>query len=333
MLETMKEQVKSKYGFVVDEFAYFKVPKKQGYLIKIGLTIFGTTLFFYLIDLIASWDKINFLTVVLAFVLFVLVPILKSNITDEHGIFVTKEYLIQPNGKKEFTAIKYDDIVSFRMTSRGIFISDSKQTIILSLEMYRDEIDQIIQILEAKGKTFDNGREYMIRPVEITFKNNKVVLVDLETESIFDRLYQDYQSKYETLTPRFLDAVDFTNAVITEVSLDDNNWIIKFDLLKVKEDHPENTQFEPIIAADAFSLFHQNEFLEIFIQNPHNHDEAKEDLIDNLSKVNDLLKKAVVLDVQLSDNQMKWMISSGVHLLTIKHKFDDVLIGWNKIVD
>ena len=333
MLGLMKQYMKKKYNYEISDFAYFEVPEKQGYFIKTGWILFGITVILYVIDLFTGWNAVTLFIVFFAFVLFVLLPMLTRSTVNEQGIFVTKDCLIQPISKKEYVAIFYDDIVSFRMTSRGIFISDAKQTIILSLEMYRDEIDQIMQILEAKGKTFDSKREFMIRPVEISFDNNKVILIDLETESMFDRLYQDYQTKYETLTPRFLDAIDFTNSVVTNSVNDGKNWAMHFEMLKVKEDHPENTQFEPIIVGDAVVVFHLNEFQSIYLKNPHNLEESKEDLMSSLTKLDELLQKAVVLDVQMKNNNLKWMISSGVHLLTIEHKFEDVQVGWDKTVE
>ena len=332
MMEKLQEYMKRKFDYDIAEYAYFEVPYKKSVFVPIGLGLFGVTAILFLLDLILSWDRIGFLILVLAFVLFVLVPLATKKGNKYDAIIVTPEYLIQRTSRTEFVAVNFDNVSSFKLTERGIFIKGKHHTVVLGLTMFRDEIDPIIDILEAKGKTFDPDKEYMIRPVHIHIKDNQITLEDIHEVSEFDLLYQQCAPDYAMLTPGFIETIIFRNSSVTNCcGLQETNLAFSFDRLEVKEGHPENTKFESVIAQDCIVIFHKAKIKTAILKNTHDPNEADQDLGTSVENLKEPLQDAVVSEWKIGKSSIDFIFASGVHSLALKLNYQNVIIGWNKL--
>ena len=101
-----------------------------------------------------------------------------------------------------------------------------------------------MDILEAKGKTFDKTKDYMVRPIDIIIADGEVKIVDVKiTESTIDKIVAEHYGSYEMLTPGFIDDIILLNSVIEEAYFKDSHLYMKISRIEVKPGHPENTLF------------------------------------------------------------------------------------------
>ncbi len=332
MIEELRAFLKRKFDYQLDQFAVFQTEYEPSKLVPIGLGAFAVVAVFYLLDLIFGWGIMTFVLFAILFVVLVLMPLAFRKTSKYDAIFVTPEYLIQSIGKNEFVAVNYDDIKDFKVTADGVIIKGKRHTIKLGLSLTREEVDSIIDILEAKGKTFDPEKEYMIRPVEIRIVNNEIKLVDIEVVNELDRVYEKYQEDYLMLTPGYLDQIIFTNTNVEDVCIDPehNNFGLKVDAFEVKDGHPENTKFESIIAQDGILVFHKFVIEQLILQNTHDKNEADQELKHDPKELEKHLKNAVITQWRTQQDKLDIHFATGVHILKAQVAFKDVLVGWNK---
>jgi hypothetical protein len=320
-----------KHSYEVNEYAFFEVPQQRSLTVIIGLVMFGLSVVVYLLDVILSWGRFSPFLLLLAFVLFVLVPLATKKTNRYNAIVVTPEYLIQRTARNEFTAIRFDDVTEFKLTNSGIFISAGRHTVVLALTMFREEIDPIIDILEAKGKTFDPEKEFMIRPVKILIQDNKITLEDVQETTKSDLVYATYADKYLMLTPGYLESILLRNSNVTGFGpLKDDVLPVRFDRFEVKEGHPENTTFDSVIGLDCILVFHQPKITKALRKNPHNPDEEDTDLTTDFKQLQKHMVNAVVTEWKVGKNHIDLLLGSGVHSITLGISYSDVITGWNK---
>jgi hypothetical protein len=325
--------MKEHYQYDLNEYAFFAVPKSKSIVLRIGIGLFLLTLLLNIFDSIFHWEVITLTVVIIAFILFIIIPVFISGGNKYDAIFVTPEYLIQRVAKDRYVAVKFDDIISFKLTSNGIFIGDQNDTIILSLTMFRDDVDSIINILEAKGKTFDQEREFMIRPVKISIVDNTVVIEDVNHETEFDKLYAAYTEEYTTLTPGFEEAIGYRNSLVEKITTSKSTLVMLINKLEVKAGHPENTKFESIFVEDCAVIFHEIKIIKALLCNPHDKNEPCKELGRSLMKLRTYIKQAVISEWKIKQNEVEIDLESGIHSLKLNLQYKDIIIGWNKIID
>lgn len=332
MNEKLQDFLTNSLQHDVDQVAVFDVPSKKNTLLQVGFVLFAISVVVFLLDLILGWPGNYIFYVIIVFILFVVLPFGANKENKYDTIVVTPKYLIQRQSRTLFTAIEFDQISSFAMTQGGIIIKGQNQTIVLRMTMNKEEVDEVLKILEAKGKTFDPDKEYLVRPVDIIIQNNTVTLVDIHVENAFDKLYQKFTSKYKMLTPGFLDSIIFRNSTITSLQEDiEETLSLKFDRLEVKEGHPENTKFESITAQDCVVVFYHPKITRALLKNLHNKEEKSQNLVTKPDKIPAHIENAVVSEWKLNTKSISFIVSAGVHTLTLGIDFDDVIVGWNSV--
>ena len=301
-------------------------------MIPVGLGLFGAIFLWYIIDLIANIGMVNLFYVFAALILFVFTPYLTKKTNKYETVIVTPEFLIQRKSRTEFSAVRFDDITSFKLLGHGIVIDDKHDQVVLGLSLERDDLDPIIGILEAKGKTFDRNKDFMIRPVEIEIADNKITLIDIEQVSELDNLYQQITDDYMMLTPGFIDTIVFRNASISGccTKTDKENIAIEFDQFEVKEGHPENTKFDSIMALDCIVVFHKAEIKKAVLRNRHDQSEKPKNLPKEMMTLKEYLPSAIVTTKRLRKNGISFVIATGLNTLELSIDYKDVIIGWNK---
>jgi hypothetical protein len=331
MFEILQELLKSKYDYDLNEYAIYETKREASKLPKITIGLFLVAVVLYLLNVTGVFE--NFINLTILFVLLVVLvflPLAWKKGGKYEAIIVTPKFLIERLEKKEFTVIDFDEITAFQVTKEGICIREKRKEIILGTNLFREEIEPIVDILEAKGKTFDPKKEFMIRPIHISIEDNKITIKDIEVETETDILYEKYHSKFEFLTPGFIDEVLFRNAEVEEAIIDGDHLVLKMDSLEVKGGHPENTSFESIIAMDCIVIFEHVKVSKLILKNLNVADEADQKLKLQMKEMLPYLKKSVVSEWRSTPNKMEMSFGTGVHVLQTAFKYEDVIVGWKK---
>jgi len=249
------------------------------------------------------------------------------------SIIVSPKYIIKSYRNREFTAIEFDNITDFILSdNEEIIIEDKNNRIVFVKGINIEDTAKIIDILEAKGKTFDKEKEHLIRPIEIEIQNNQIVIVDLKVEETStEKMVEKYYQEYPMLTPGFLLDVIFMNSIIEQTYKTDNNLVIKMNEIQVKEGHPENTGFDPIIAEDCIVIFEDVEVLKVQLKNTHDKSIPEESLPLELSSIYDNIEKGVIVNWKYRRSSIDLHFAVEIGLLKISIKYKEVIIGWKSV--
>jgi hypothetical protein len=220
--------------------------------------------------------------------------------------------------------MNYNNITAFKLIDEGVRIREHRHEIILSTDLYKEQIEPIIEILEAYGKTFDMSKKHMIRPIQIQIKDNIVKVIDIEEHSDSDSdVFNEYIDNYPSLTPGFLDQLTFRNSILTNANVKNQNLIVNLASLIVREDHPENTTFGQLEAKDCVVILEHFKLTYVDV-------DGFEDF--NGKDVYELVKASknstTITRVEHGEHQLKVSFSFGVQKCVLNIEFDQVYVGW-----
>lgn len=264
------------------------------------------------------------------FFALVVIPLalFEKDISDK--MIITPKYIIKSFKNREFTAIEFDNINNFVLSEKDdLIIEDDDSRIIFVNKIDIEDTAKIVDILEAKGKTFDKEKEHLIRPILVTIVNNEITLQDLEVEETStEKMVDKYYQEYPMLTPGFLLDVIFMNSVVEQTYKTDNNLVIKLNEIQVKEGHPENIGFDPIIAEDCIVIFEDVEIQKVLLKNTHDKSVLEESLPLELSSIYDHIEKGVIVNWQYRRSSIDLHFAIELGLLKASFKYAEVIIGW-----
>ncbi|MEC9484453.1 MAG: hypothetical protein UMR38_01090 [Candidatus Izemoplasma sp.] len=331
MIDKIKEVLENKYHITLDEYAIYDANIKRNHTLKVGVFLFVILLTLFVLGENDVLFQLDFIYIVFGLFVLVLIPLGLNKKTEYEAIIVTPNELIQRTGKKTFAVIPYDDITSFNLTEHGIIIKGNGEVITLSLTMFREEIEPIIDILEAKGKTFEKDKEYMVRPIKIHINNNEITIEDVEVKTDTDIVYEQYIDDYNSLTPGFIKEVIMRNSVIDDVLSNTDVLAFKVARFTVKEGHPENTHFDPIQVADGVLIFTKPVINGFSVSNPNDEDKKAKPLEPTAQNIKKYCVDGIISDWKVMKKRIKIDFASGVHSLNLDLKYEAVLIGWNEV--
>ena len=293
--------------------------------------VFGVIFSIYLIDLFTGIELgINGLFVYVALTLLVLYPLATRTDNPYEALILTKSMIIKRDERTELKVIEYDRITKFRNDKEEIYIIQDNILIALKKELYEDYMEILIDILEAKGKTFDKAKDYMIRPIEIVFEEDGIKIKDLEVkESETEKVTASLYNKYEHLTPGFIDEIIPRNTIIREVVLDGPHLQLLCSALTVKHDHPENTGFDNLEVDDSIFVFENALILEFAVRDSNERAAPYNDFDVTSQNLIDELTNSVVDDWKYEKNVVKLVCKAGLGNVKIAIKYKEVIIGWN----
>ncbi len=330
MIERLQNLLTEKFSYTLKDYALFELKKEAGGFKKITLLLFLVLVVLFGLDFSEIFENfVSLWVLILGFVVLVLLPLMMSKSSAYEAVIVTPKYLIQATSRTEFNVVEFDKVNRFKLGNDGILVQDSNASILLGLHLSRNEIDPIIDILEAKGKTFNPEKEYMVRPIEIQIINNKIQLIDIEVKSETDMIYEKFVDDFESLTPGYLDSILFHNSAVEHVEIFDKNIAFYFSSFDVKEGHPENTKFNKIVALDCVVVF-ANTTVKRAVLKHMNSDEPDETLEARPGVCKQYLENAVVSDWKVVGKGIEFTYASGVHVVNMVLAFDEVIIGWNE---
>ena len=324
MIEKLTKLLLKEYSYELEshKVCYEDIKKSK-------IIVPAITLFLILAGIYFTTGIFDLVVLGFAFFILVLIPLALRKGETYDVVVITPELLIKQKMKNEVVAIAFDNIKKFGTDKTGVVLSDGKKSISLDPAILADDILIIIEILEAKGKTFDKTKDFMIRPIEVVIKDNKVSIVDVEveetsTEKIVSETYKDYAM----LTPGFINDIILMNSVVEETYIKEDNLYLKLSSFEVNPGHPENTMFDSQVATDCIIIF-ENVVLEKMSKK-----EARgsdEEVIDTtLENLVVEIEKGVISDWKYLKNGIDLQFSVGLYVLRTSFKYTEVIIGWNK---
>ena len=333
MIENLKLFMKKKFNYKFNEFKHCVSEEKSSKLQLLPVYVFIVVLILYVIQALGIITEVYELPVYI--IVAVLLGMWQFMLFQNHktqSLIVTPEYLIKSMGNRSFVAIKFVEIKKFKVNEKlGLVISDKKNELAISPVFYADDLESIIDILEAKGKTFDKSREYMKRPVEIRIVKGKIIVSDLvQEESSTEKIVGQYYDQFKMLTPGFIEDIIFTNSIVDETFNNDNNLVLLLNKMEVKEGHPENTGFDSIIASECITIFEDIKIKSISIKNSRDRLTEEEVLPNEMSSICDNIEKGVIADWKYRKKGIDLHIAAGVNIVKVSFDYKEVIIGWNQ---
>ena len=209
MIDKISKILLKKYGYKLDshKVLYEKIIKNKLLFPSITLFLIVTVIYF-------TTGAFDFIILAFAFFILVIVPLALKKDETYDIVIITSEYIIKQTTKRKVSAIKFDEIKKFGTDKTGVVLKDGENEISLDPSVLAEDILIVMDILEAKGKTFDRTKEYMIRPIEIIMTDDEVKIVDVIVgESTTEKIVSEHFGTYEMLTPGFIDDIILLNSV------------------------------------------------------------------------------------------------------------------------
>lgn len=332
MIKRLTKLLEKQYDYILNEYKVSESIKKPNKFLKPGLILFAVSAVLYGLQLAGVIEFMNFILFFVSFILFVAFPLSKRQGYQKEALIFTPKYLIKRISRKEFTVISYNKITSFSHSENAIILKENGTVLELELTKYPNDLEILIDILEAKGKTFDKEKDYMVRPIEIIISDGVIKIEDLKlketnTETITKSLFE----KYNSLTPGFIREIIPKNAILYEVEVKGKDLYLTMSHFDVNGGHPENTSFNSISVEDCIMIF-ENYKVKEFLKRDSNEKGTKYDVVEITEEnVISYLKKAVVHEWKFNANTATFIFVVGVGSVKIEFDFTEVIIGWNKV--
>lgn len=325
MIEKIRKILLRKYNVKLETYKVLYEDIYRNKILVPAITLFLVSLVVYF-----TTSAFDFIVLLFLFFMLVIVPLALRKEETYDIVIITPEYIIKQITKRKVIAIKFDNILKFGTSEKGIVIKDFENEISLDPSTLGEEILIVMDILEAKGKTFDKKKDYMIRPIEIQILDGEVKIIDIKiSESTTDEIVAQHFGVYEMLTPGFIEDIVLLNSIIEEAYCKDNNLYIKVGRIEVKQGHPENTLFESQIANDCILIFENANALSIVKKGVSG---SEEEAISDLDMFTKLLTKGVISDWKYRQNEIDLQIYVEQYIVIVSLEYEEVIVGWNKFV-
>lgn len=331
MIENLSVLLNTKYNYTLKSMARFSLKAKKTRFVKLSLVVFVLILTAYILGLYGVIDEyVDLFFILFAFFALVMIPLgLRSN-EKEVNIIVTPKYIIQALSKTEFVIIDFDEITKYDFDKRhGLAIFQKRKKIVIPFELYETGLDPIMEILEAKGKTFNPDKDFMIRPVEVVINGGIITVKDIEVLTSTDMIFEKFLKDYNMLTPGFLNKIVFLNSVVDESFKGENCIILKIANLLVNPGHPENTTFDPIKADDCIVIFEGVEVKTVYTKDMSNSEAEMIELPNVVKSFLGKIDKGIISDSNIKGKTFNVDFASGLDLYRVSFNFHDVIVGWN----
>lgn len=333
MIENLSVLLHTKYNYTLKSMKKFHLEAKKTRFVRLSIFIFILILAIFILGTMEIIDEyVDFFFMLFSFFALVMIPLALRSKKQTITIIVTPKYIIQALGKTEFVIIEYDEISKYDFDkSHGLAIFQKRKKLVIPFALYEKGLEPIIDILEAKGKTFDDSKDYMIRPIEIIIENGEIIIKDTEALTSTDMIFEKFLSDYSMLTPGFLKDINFFNSVVDESFKGENCIILKLARLVVNPGHPENTTFDPIVADDCIVIFEGVEVLSVAQKDMSKADSEMIDLPNDIKSFLGRIDKGIISDSSMKKNVFYVDFAVSLDIFRVSFKYNDVIVGWNSI--
>lgn len=332
MINKLVKMLLKKYDYELNTYTVLHPELPANKLIKPFFAIFGVITVVFVLDVVGVLNiDFNFILYFLAFVLFVAFPLSRQKDYKGEVIIVTPELLIQRVSSKKFVVIEIDKIKKFKATEIDFTVSIDDQEIRVGYEKYMSSIESLVDILEAKGKTFDKEKDYMKRPITIVVNGSTIEIVEHdEDETEEEKLTHELHKEYSVLTPGFLSDILPRDSIIYKAFVKDGNLYLELSRFEVNPGHPENTTFDPITISDGVLIF-LNPDVEELLRRTENDRKASYIALDpEIDIMVEDLKDGIISEWRFKKGKADFVFAIGVGAMKTTIKYDQIIVGWNK---
>lgn len=330
-MDKKTEKILKKNNLELDQYKLINQEIKADRYALYSYIAFGIILVLFLVDMLTSLDlKLNGFLVYIALSLLVIYPMTSRDHSVKEFLIITPIGLIK-RVDKEVTFIEYDLISRYKFDDLNIYISKGRDLITLNRETYKDDLEILVDILEAKGKTFDPKKDYMVRDILVVIEDETIRIEDIEHESVTEKITGKLLKKYNHLTPGFINEIIPRNSVVNEVRIIDNHLDILVNTLQVKQDHPENTTFEMQAAVDCIFIFENARIVQYAVRESNDTNKGYQLKEVVLTDLTESLTNSVIDEWQYGEGELIFIFKAGLGNVKIHLKYDEVIIGWNKM--
>jgi len=322
--------LQKKFDYVVEEHIYLEPKLKERKLLKMGLILFIVYLSLHAIQVFGVAElSLNFITLLLAFIFFVAFPINYKREFRKGYMIITTDMIFQRVDQNQYVMIHYADITGFDHDDNCIYISHNEDVISIDLDKYNGHIAQVVDLLEAMGKTFDKDKDFMIRPIHVYIKDDALMFDDVkEEETKTESLTFDLLKEYDSVTPGYFNQVIPRNSTIYEAYIKDNNLYMELSHIEVNSDHPENTSFNMIKVKDAIMVF-EDVKINALSKREENERKSPYNKLDASTEIflNEI-QKGVVSEWKFKQGEADFVFAVGVGGLKVNMTFNEIIVGW-----
>jgi len=324
--------LEKKYDYKLKNHKILTPKMDISYIRVISYLLFAGVTVIYVLDLfVYNWEYINFLIYWMAFFFLVAIPISNRQYYRKEIMIITPTELIQRVSQKEFVFINFDEITYFNHFDNKIVIRQKKNEIRFDVRKYLPHMAVLVDILEAKGKTFDKEREYMIRPIKIIIDEDNFRIEDTVLGiSYIEELSAIIAKKYPNVTPGYMNEFVFEDTSIFKAYYKGKDLHLECNGFVVQYDHPENTGFDKIIANDAIVIFINFNPIDMRIKAKKDSEDKYEEIRPFKKTIIEKFNKGVMIELKEHDNEIDLTLHSGIDSVKVLFSFEDVLIGWNE---
>lgn len=330
MIDILKKHLKAKFRYDVEDYAVYEIHRGKSKVVLIIMILFLLALILYLLEVFGIFS--SFINIGL--VIFLLAMVISAPLTfakrKYEAIIVTPVYLIQRVSKREFVVVEFDKITDFRIAEEGILIRENKTKLVLSTDLFQEEVEPIIEILEAKGKTFDKEKDFMIRPIHIVIEDNVVSIEDDEDVTETQKLHDKFVHEFPILTPGYIDEINFRNTMIDDVLFENGHVFMYMSSFEVRGGHPENTTFDNLKATDCILIIEKMVFKKLFQRDLNDKSKPIEELTLDTEEAIEYFGNAVVNEWKNKGKKMDMSFAAGVKQLHAEFTYDEIMVGWKQ---
>jgi hypothetical protein len=225
----------------------------------------------------------------------------------------------------------FDLITGFSHNDNAITLKRDESEFTISIEKYSECLEKLIDILEAKGKTFDKERTFMVRPVTISIKDDQIIIKDVKLAlTNLEILSSKIAKNYPNVTPGFIEEIIPRNTSFDKVYYKGKDLYIECSHFEVRDGHPENVGFENMQVTDGIIVFTEFKVVTLSKRDVNERSQKFTNLKTYKKTVEEELTKAVVSEWRFQRKSGELILASGVGAVKIIFNFDDTLIGWKE---
>ena len=331
MIEHIQKIMSKKAKYTFDSYALKDTQVKKSKVLPIlAVLVLLLTVFYFVQDTsLLPQQYFGVEVLIFAYLFLVMMPYALHDKKKFKKLLYTKDYLIKIKGKNSIEYVKYDDIRSFSYKNDTILLKDGKGTMSLYVPYIKKELTTIIQILEAKGKTFDRNKAYMIRDITLGFEDNNVIIYEIEApETKTEKVMRAMFKEYATLTPGFTDEINIINSYVDKSSFKGGDLYFRLNRIDVLDNHPENTSFQTLTAKHAVMIFVNPKVRTVIKREQGSKDQ---ELDPSLKSVILNTHNGIVSSFSIQNKKVDFKVGVGVAITQMTIVVDDIIVGWKEI--
>jgi hypothetical protein len=319
------------YNYELQSYKLVKADVSRKTVFQVLFIIFGLISIVFLLDVTGIIDLgFNFILYFISFIFFVAFPLGLQKEYLKEFLLITPDYMIQRADAQDFRIVKFDEISKFEHTDMSIILYQQDMVMELFTKKYVNDIPMIIDILEAKGKTFDKKKDFMIRPITVIIEDGVISIKDVKQKKTkTDKLMGDFTKKYDFISPGFLQQIIPKNGIVKNIEYNKKDMFIYLSHFTVHEGHPENSAFGAVEVEDCIMIFEDFKLNTMF-KRPTNDRSSKYVAVENdIEQFIKDVKSNVISEWKFNRSAVDFVFAVGVGSLKVNFNFTDVIIGWN----